>query len=175
MADLDRVGVNIREARAADAARIIAYLQGLAEEPDINIPAAPGEFDIAVEEEEEFIRGHAEADNSILIVAEAGEQIIGVMNITGGQRKAMRHGGRLGISVHRDWRGRGIGGRMLEEAIGWARGTGVLTRIQLEVYARNVDAVRLYERLGFRIEGTHPRAFFQHGEYLDEITMGMLF
>ena len=171
----DLGGVIIREARASDAVRIIAYLQELAEEPDINIPAAPGEFNMTVGEEEEFITGHAESDNSILMVAEIGEQIIGVMNITGGRRKAMRHAGRLGISVHRDWRGQSIGSRMLAEGIEWARGTGVLMRIQLEVYARNVDAVRLYERLGFKIEGTHPRAFYQHGQYLDELTMGLLF
>ncbi len=71
--DLGEAGVNIREAQVSDAARIIAYLQELAEEPEINIPAAPGEFNMTVEEEEAFIAGHAEADNSILLVAEVGE------------------------------------------------------------------------------------------------------
>ena len=167
--------VIVREAVPSDAARIITYLQELSEEPDRNIPVGPGEFNMAVEEEEEFIRGHAEADNSILLVAEAGGQIIGVMNITGGRRKALCHAGRLGITVHRDWRGKGIGTRMLEQSIGWAKGSGVLKRIQLEVYARNVDAIRLYERLGFKIEGRHPKAIYQQGEYLDEISMGLLF
>jgi RimJ/RimL family protein N-acetyltransferase len=172
--DTGGMEVTVREAEPSDAARIIAYLQELAEEPDINLPVAPGEFSMTVEEEEEFIRGHAEADNMILLVAVAGEQVIGVMNITGGRRKAMRHAGKLGISVHKDWRGRGIGTRMLQHALDWARNTGILTRVQLEVYARNIDAVKLYERFGFKIEGRHPRAFYQHGQYLDEISMGLL-
>ena len=41
----------IREARPADAEQLIAHIQGLIEEPDMNIPLAPGEFNVTVEQE----------------------------------------------------------------------------------------------------------------------------
>lgn len=170
----NEVEVVVREAGEGDAEGIIAHLQDLSEEPDSNVPVGPGEFDMSVEEEAEFLRTRAEEDNSIVLVAEVEGRIVGVLTLIGGHRKALRHAAVLGISVHRDFRGRKIGSEMLERAIEWAKGTGVLTRIKLEVYERNVDAVRLYERYGFKHEGIHPHAVYQHGQYLDGLSMGMV-
>ncbi len=47
-------------------------------------------------------------------------------------------------------RGKGIGTRLLEEARDWAHSRG-LSSIQLTVWARNTEAVRLYRRLGFQV------------------------
>ena len=41
--------VIIREARPEDAERIIAYIQGLSEEPNIDVSSEPGELDISLE------------------------------------------------------------------------------------------------------------------------------
>jgi RimJ/RimL family protein N-acetyltransferase len=165
--------VIIREARLEDAERIIAYIQGLTAEPDIDVVLGPGEFDVSVEDEHKFIRDHA-ADNSILLVGEAGEQIIAVLNCTGGRRKATRHEARLGISVHKEWRNRGLGHRLMARAVEWARGTGIITRVELEVFARNAPAIHLYEKFGFATEGRRRRAFYKNGEYIDSLIMALL-
>ena len=164
----------IREARPEDAERIIAYLEHLAEEPDIDLLLAPGEFDLSVEDEQKFIRDHAAADNSILLVGEAGGRIIAVMNCTGGRRKAHRHAASLGISIHKDWRDRGLGHRLMAAAVDWARDTGILTRIQLEVFARNARAIHLYEKFGFETEGLLRKAFYKNDEYIDALIMALL-
>jgi RimJ/RimL family protein N-acetyltransferase len=168
------VDVIIREAEPSDAEGIIAYLQELAAEPDIGILFWPGEFDPSVEDERNFIQGHRDADNSILLVAEAGSQIVGVANCTGGSRKAMRHVGHIGITLHKDWRGQGIGTRMMRRLLEFATSSDVLSRIELEVYACNSRAIHIYEKLGFKQEGIRHRAYYRDGQYHDSIMMAIL-
>jgi putative acetyltransferase len=76
--------------------------------------------------------------------------------------------------VAREWRGQGIGTRLLESAIQWARETGVVTRIELFVFARNTRAIRLYERFGFVIEGRRHRSVYEDGQYMDDLLMALL-
>ena len=49
------------------------------------------------------------------------------------------------------WRGRGIGQRVLDAIVGWAREHGL--RVHLHVQAENGAARRLYERYGFMPTG----------------------
>jgi RimJ/RimL family protein N-acetyltransferase len=49
-----------------------------------------------------------------------------------------------------------------------------LQRISLSVYATNPKALRTYERVGFRPEGTRRRAQFIGGRHIDVIEMGLL-
>lgn len=53
-----------------------------------------------------------------------------------------------GIAVHRDYRGRGIGGSLLNGIENFARGNGFST-VRLDVFDTNPGAQRLYERSGF--------------------------
>lgn len=54
-----------------------------------------------------------------------------------------------GMAVDAEWRGRGIGTRLLKEAEADSRRHG-LDRLSLVVFEQNVGAKRLYERAGFR-------------------------
>jgi RimJ/RimL family protein N-acetyltransferase len=49
-----------------------------------------------------------------------------------------------------------------------------LQRIELEVYADNARAVHVYEKVGFRLEGTRRHAVFKRGRYHDMHVMGLL-
>ena len=49
-----------------------------------------------------------------------------------------------------------------------------LHRIELEVYAENERARKVYERVGFRVEGTRRDAIFKYGRYQDIVVMGLL-
>ena len=64
----------------------------------------------------------------------------------------------LAIAVHPDWRGRGVGRRLLEALIDHARATAE-TGLSLSVSRKNPLALRLYESLGFNPHGgpqEHP-------------------
>ena len=56
------------------------------------------------------------------------------------------------IAVDPPYRRRGVGRRLIEQAVAWARGRG-LPGIMLETQNINVPACRLYERCGFVLGG----------------------
>lgn len=166
--------VTIREAQPSDAKQLIAYVQHLAEEPDIDIPLARGEFNLTVEEEKQILADRMASDNSIMLVAEVGGQIVGQLGCKGGKHKATRHAVTLGMSVRRGWRNQGIGSALMARAVEWAKNTGVVTRIELNVYVRNEIAIHLYEKFGFQVEGRRRRAVYYDGEYVDDYIMALL-
>jgi GNAT superfamily N-acetyltransferase len=59
------------------------------------------------------------------------------------------HRAMLGMGVHRVWRRRGLGARLLGAACDWARDEGKLAWVDLEVLAANAPAVGLYLHHGF--------------------------
>ncbi|MCL4295090.1 MAG: GNAT family N-acetyltransferase [Anaerolineae bacterium] len=164
----------IREARPDDAGQLIAYIQRLLAEPGINIPLTPAEFTLSVEEERQFLANCAAAANSICLLAEVDAGIVGELNCKGGTRQATRHAVTLGISVRQEWRGQGVGTALMTEAVAWAKQTGLVTRIELQVYTRNEPAIRLYRKFGFEVEGRRRRVIFQDGDYLDDLIMALL-
>jgi [ribosomal protein S18]-alanine N-acetyltransferase len=52
--------------------------------------------------------------------------------------------------VDPEWQGRGVGSALIVSLVGQVRRAG-FGSARLETHARNVDAIRLYEHLGFRI------------------------
>jgi putative acetyltransferase len=64
----------------------------------------------------------------------------------------------LTVAVHPDWQGHGIGSRLFDELFRHAAGLSPrIERIELMVREGNADAVRLYRRLGFVLEGRFAR------------------
>jgi RimJ/RimL family protein N-acetyltransferase len=49
-----------------------------------------------------------------------------------------------------------------------------LRRIELDVFPANKRAIRVYEKVGFRVECNLRQAMFKSGEYRDLILMGLL-
>jgi [ribosomal protein S18]-alanine N-acetyltransferase len=67
------------------------------------------------------------------------------------------------IAVAADWRHVGLAAALVEDAEGVARLRG-MTRLRLEVREDNLPAIRLYQRLGFRLTGAKA------GYYADKAT-----
>jgi RimJ/RimL family protein N-acetyltransferase len=69
--------------------------------------------------------------------------------------------------------GRGLGSEATRLAVEHAFGVG-LHRVELEVYDFNPRARRVYEKVGFRHEGTRRDALFWNGGWVDAHVMAML-
>lgn len=69
--------------------------------------------------------------------------------------------------------GRGLGTEATRLAVGHAFALG-LHRVELEVYDFNPRARRVYEKVGFRREGTKRDALFWDGSWVDAHLMAML-
>lgn len=77
-----------------------------------------------------------------------------------------------GLAVDPRAQGAGTGRALMEALIGEARRRGG-TRMTLRVFGPNEGARRLYERLGFEVEGV-LRGEFRHGdEFVDDVFMAL--
>lgn len=168
------MNITVRKACPTDAEQLIAHVKSLADEPNANLVLLPGEFTLTVEEEQKVLAEYAAADNSVFLVAEAERAIVGALNCKGGTRRAIRHAVLLGMSVDREWRNQGVGQLLMARAIEWARGTGIVSRIELAVFARNEMAIHLYRKFGFEVEGHRRKAVCRDGEQLDDFIMSLL-
>ena len=70
--------------------------------------------------------------------------------------------------------GRGYGREAVALILGYAFEWLNLNKVTLGVDTDNVAAVRIYESLGFKIEGTQRRHLFRDGAYRDNHVMGFL-
>lgn len=101
-------------------------------------------------------------------------QIVGMVSVAIPNRPRRRHAGAIGISVHDDWQGKGVGKELMRAIVDLADNWLNLTRLELEVYADNEAALRLYERFGFEVEGRLRQHALRDGQFVDSIMMGRL-
>ncbi len=85
-----------------------------------------------------------------------------------GEREAHR-GWLLQVYVKPELRGTGAALALLETAVEHA--SSEVLQLHLMVGAHNDPAIRLYEKAGFTLYGTDPRALYVNGRYIDEHMM----
>lgn len=160
-----------REAEPSDAAAILEYLRVTGGESD-NLSFGAEGHPFTVAQEEDFLRKLQNDPLNRMLLAVADGQIIGNAAVTGPSRERFRHRFRFAISVRKDWWGRGIGSRLTEQVIEFAKCNGAEV-ISLEVRSDNERAKALYRKFGFETFGTY-RKFFKIGEeYFDADYMNL--
>ena len=126
----------------------------------------------ALERVQEFVR-QSVADDSAQFVALIGERVVGWADVFPAWAHALAHRGSLGMGILSEYRGQGIGKRLLQACIAkaWTKG---ITRIDLESRADNANAIRLYEAHGFMREAVKRNAMRFDGVYYDTVEMTLL-
>jgi RimJ/RimL family protein N-acetyltransferase len=79
----------------------------------------------------------------------------------------------IGIADKTNW-SKGYGSEATELMVHYAFSTLNLNRIQLHVAKENKPAVKVYQKAGFKIEGTLREAMYHKGQYCDFYVMGIL-
>lgn len=124
-----------------------------------------------LETSREFVRRNIR-ENRPHFVALYGGRVVGWCDISSLDRPVFSHAGLLGMGIVSEHRGKGLGRRLIDRAIAKAREIG-LERIVLTVREKNTRAIALYEKVGFVIEGRHPRAVKVDEQYESHLTMGL--
>jgi len=107
------------------------------------------------------------------IVAVLHGRIVGNAGVV--QHKGRRsHAGDIGMSVHDDFCGRGIGSALMAALVDASDNWLNLRRLELTVYVDNEPAIRLYRKFGFEIEGTRRADAFRDGRFVDSFAMARL-
>ena len=113
--------------------------------------------------------------NQHFLVAVAPDNtVLGLVMLTVDSNPRRRHAGGLGIMVRTDCQGQGVGTALMKAALELADNWLMLRRVELEVYADNEGAIRLYQRFGFETEGRKRKAAVKDGAYADILVMARL-
>jgi ribosomal protein S18 acetylase RimI-like enzyme len=117
----------------------------------------------------EFLHSIIAGDGVQFVAVNMGK-VVGWCDIIPNKREGFQHNGSLGMGVLKAYRRKGIGEQLASAAIKSARKMG-LERVELEVFASNIPAVKLYEKLGFEVEGVKKSARKIDGKVDDLIQM----
>lgn len=162
----------LREAGPEDAAALIAFVKAVAAETDF-ISFQPEEFDGSVETHLPVLESARGSETAIHLIALVDGKISGSLSFTPRDRVRIRHWGEFGMSVKQEFWGLGIGGKLLDTFLSWARQSTVIQKINLRVRTDNARARRLYESRGFELEGTIRGDFQIDGILYDHHCMGI--
>jgi len=169
----DNRDIRIREAEVTDAEHILDFARMIFATTD-SVLTTPGEFHLTPDAERQFITTYKQQATSLLLIAEHDNQIVGFLNFSCHPKVKMSHTGELGISIHPNYRSKGIGRAMMDALIAWAAGVAQIEKLLLKVFSTNANAIALYEDLGFVTEGREIQAIKQpDGSYTDLLTMGL--
>jgi len=109
-----------------------------------------------------------------LLVAEIEGEVVGVIGLHTSSRPRVNHKAEVGMMVHDDWQGKGVGAALMRAVIELADKWLNLTRIELSVFTDNESAIALYRKFGFEIEGTLRKYAFRDGEFVDAFAMARI-
>ena len=162
---LGHEALEIRTAKPADARAFLEHWTAIVEE----------ERFVRSEEVEMSPRAYRRrfrqrSDFGTDLLAFEGGRLVGHVTVQRERHPVTRHVGSLGIAVAADARGRGIGRRLMVEAISWSKQAGV-EKLVLSVYPHNDAAIALYRSFGFVEEGRLARHSRKSYGYEDEILM----
>nr|WP_314465435.1 GNAT family N-acetyltransferase [uncultured Clostridium sp.] len=168
----DNMLLNIDKAIKADAAEIVEYLNIVGGESDNLLFGANG-FQMPVEAEENFIENLLDSNVSALFAGRIENEIACIGSIMTSPKERISHQADLAVSVKKKYWGLGVGTHLMQTMISFAKSNGQTEILHLGVKDDNLNAVKLYKKMGFNEIGRHKNFFKIDGKYYDEILMDL--
>jgi RimJ/RimL family protein N-acetyltransferase len=165
--------VCIRTPAAEDAPRVIRYLKAVfVDDRFFMTTEEEAQKWQEPEREQKILHENYLDDNKLILATEMNQRIVSLSNVHAGERNRNRHVGQMGISILPEYRGNGLGTAVMQAMIDWATAHPVIEKLALGVWADNVPAIALYEKMGFVEEGRKVREVkYADGQYDDCICM----
>ncbi len=164
----DERSVLVRPGTVDDARAILENINEVcAEEIYLLMDQVPNDL----ERERAWLR-EFDGVRNVLFVAVDGDTIVGQVDCHGGRFSKDRHTGLVGIAIRSGWREVGLGLVLMDRVLEWMRRLG-FERAYLSVFSTNARARRLYQAMGFEVEGVRRRQYMIRGEYVDDVVMGL--
>ena len=162
--------ITLRQSTLDDAEAISACITTVARER--RYAATTQGF--TVDETREFI-AWLEKNKGIQMIAVDDGSVVGWCDASPFSFEGMQHVRRLGIGLLKPYRGQGWGGKLLHEVLrALFRNDTNISRVELDVFASNEAAIKLYEKIGFVTEGRRRRGWILDNIQDDVLLMGLL-
>lgn len=155
----------VRNPGSDDAEAVLEHLVQTSGETDY-LSRYADEIQITAEQERQFLSKMEYDSRSVMLSAFIGDRLVGNAGVTPlNAMERYRHRAEVGISVKKDWWGKGVGSVLLEAAIASARNAGY-AQLELEVVEDNKPALELYRKYGFEEYGRRERSMrLRDGSY----------
>lgn len=163
----------LRDPTLDDAQELLDFLKIVGGETDFLLADENGIDGLTLEGERDWITSTLSAPNTKMFVGVVEGEIVLVCDVRAAGRKRISHVGGVAISIKRGYWHLGIGAIAMQAMIEFAKGTGELRSLALEVHAENSRAIALYKRFGFVEVGRHQGRINVRGNYFDEILMDL--
>lgn len=108
----------------------------------------------------------------IVYAVTAEDRVVGWCDVFPLENPRQAHRGSLGMGILPEFRGDGLGSRLLEATLKKAKAFG-LEKVELCVYTTNHPAISMYEKFMFKSEGIVKRYRKLDGVYYDALNMGL--
>ena len=136
-------------AEREDAAALLAFLNRVAGQSEAIL--LPGIDKVTTAEEAVRLAAVADRNDCLILLAVAGDQVLGLLTIM--HQQDQPGAGEVGLVVDQPYWGQGIGRLLLEEGQYWYEHYSSLDRLVLTVFEENARARHLYTALGFAESG----------------------
>lgn len=162
--------ITLRPAVPKDSGEIIKTLRSTSPERSYVLMEQYGKDS---EAESEYI-GKMDPKKNLFLVAVARDEVVGslaALQADGGHRPETAHVLNIGLHLVESFRGLGIGSRMLDYTIEWAREHG-FKKLEASIFTTNKRSLNLFRKAGFMEECMKLKKFRIGRDYIDEACVG---
>ena len=107
-----------------------------------------------------------------VLFALSNDKPVGMITFVLKNKAKTRHIANIfGVYVKQEFRGQGIGEKLIESAISSIKNNRNAIKINLNVNAKQKAAVKLYEKYGFKTVGRLKKDLHVNGKFYDELIM----
>jgi RimJ/RimL family protein N-acetyltransferase len=147
---------SIRTAESNDAAGVLKIMKEVVKEKRYTIHEI-NEFHENKKSYTDKINKFIKSRGKLFLVAEINGTIAGFVNFNNWDTEKTKHTGFLSIFILKKFRGYGIGEALMNELIKWAKANPMIKKMSLAVFENNKNAIKLYNKIGFKFEGMCPK------------------
>ena len=158
--------VTIRQAREDD----LTGLVGAIREALANKTYIEGETVADVVESENVLLRHNELQSRMFFVATVHGDVVGWVHLNAPELEKLAHTAELTVGVIDEYRGHGIGTKLLDRGVDWALDNGY-EKLYNSVPSSNQDAIDFLESRGWETEAVRENHYKIDDEYADEVML----
>ena len=119
----------------------------------------------------DYVRSMMANHYPLYVAVNSQNQVVGWCDVVPKRHEGLTHVGVLALGVRKEYRGGGVGSKLLTQAIAHTKQMG-LEKMELDVFESNRSAIRLYEEFGFALEGRKVKSRKLDGTYDNILLMG---
>lgn len=111
--------------------------------------------------------------DAAIFVATVDGSLVGFVMVYANAMKIYSKSRGIAIAVLKKYWRRGVAIALMKRAIVWSKDKKV-HRLELDVWAHNIAAIKLYKKFGFKKEGVAQDSIYLNGKFVNVLNMGLI-